>query len=117
MKHKHGNRILGRTAPVRKQLLINLSRSLLERGSIVTTEAKGKELRKFFEPLMTKARRKETLAGYRRMLSVLQSKKHVELLTEAAAKTGKRPGGYLRLTKLPISRNDSAKEVRVDFVD
>ncbi|MBI1833862.1 MAG: 50S ribosomal protein L17 [Candidatus Andersenbacteria bacterium] len=117
MKHRHGNRILSRTAADRGQLLRTLSKSLLTHHSIVTTEAKGKELKKFFEPLMTTAKEELTLARRRKLLAILQGRDHVEQLVKVAKDAKSRPGGYLRLTKLPRTRKDNAQEVRVDFVD
>jgi len=117
MKKKHSNRILGRKAHHRKALLRDLSDALLTHGSIVTTEAKGKELRTFFEPLVTSAKGDITLARRRKLLASLRSKASFDRLIEVAKKNEKRPGGYLRLTHLPSMRADSAREVRVDFVE
>lgn len=117
MKHRHGNRILSRTADKRRHLLQNLSTSLLLHQTIVTEEAKGKELKKWFEPLLTEARKELTLARRRRLLGVLLHKADLPRLTRLAQATKSRPGGYLRLTKLPVTRGDGAREVRVEFVD
>ncbi len=117
MKHRHGNRILGRVAIDRRQLLSNLSASLLEYGSIVTSEAKAKELRKFFEPLLTKAKREKSLHQRRQLLAVLPTRESVERLLAAAGAASKRAGGYLRLTRLPLTRGDGARRMRVDIVD
>lgn len=117
MKHRHGNRILSRTADQRRHLLQNLSTSLLQHKSIVTAEAKGKELKKWFEPLLTEARKEMTLARRRRLLGLLLHAADLPRLRVVAEATKQRPGGYLRLTKLPITRGDGAREVRVEFVD
>lgn len=117
MKHRHGNRILGRVATDRKQLLMNLCSSLLEHGSIVTSEAKAKELRKFIEPLITKAKREESLHVRRQLLSVLSRKADVGRLLSVARANAARPGGYLRLTHLPVTRGDAASQMRIDIID
>lgn len=116
MKKKHRNRILGRTANHRKELLRNLTDALLTHGSIVTTEAKGKELRTFFEPLVTSAKQEMTLARRRKLLASLKSKEAFNELVAIAEANAERPGGYLRLTHLPRTRSDFAKEVRIDIV-
>jgi large subunit ribosomal protein L17 len=117
MKHLHRNRILSRAAKSRGQLLQNLTSALLTHGSIVTTEAKAKELRRHVEPLVTKAKGELTLHRRRYLLQHLM---HAEDLSRllAVAKTNKnRPGGYIRLTRLPSRRADAASVMRVDFVD
>jgi large subunit ribosomal protein L17 len=116
MRHKKNNRILGRNSNQRLHLLQNLTSSLLEHGSLVTTEAKAKELRKHFEPLVTKAREELTLANRRRLMNSLMHKTDLQSLVDVAQKQGKRPGGYLRITKLPITREDAARMARVDIV-
>lgn len=115
MKHRHGNRILSRTAPARTALLRNLSTALLQHGSIVTSEAKAKELRRFFEPLVTKAKQGETLHVRRQLLRALP-KTHIDYLYAVAKSNAKRPGGYIRLTRLPITRSDAASMMRIDLV-
>lgn len=117
MKHRHGNRILGRVAVDRRQLLSNLSASLLVSGSIVTSEAKAKELRKFFEPLVTKAKQGKTLHQRRQLLAILPTKESVERLLTVSEAASKRAGGYLRLTRLPLTRGDGGRRMRVDILD
>lgn len=116
MKHKHSNRILSRNFAQRKQLLQNLSSSLLKHRTIITTEPKAKELRKFIEPLITEAKQELTLHRRRHLLQQVLHPEDVTALVEVAATHAKRPGGYLRLTKLPQTRTDGAKEVRVDIL-
>ena len=94
----------------------NLTASLLRHGSIVTTEAKAKELRRFVEPLITRARGEATLHTQRILRSRLGTQKVVSQLREVAREFVGRPGGYTRITHLPSQRNDSAREVRIDIV-
>lgn len=117
MKHRHGNRILSRTADQRRHLLQNLTTALLQHHRIVTEQAKGKELKKWLEPLITKARKEITLARRRQLLRSLLHEGDLARLTAVAEATKNRPGGYLRLTKLPVTRGDGAREVRVEFID
>lgn len=116
MKHRHGNRILGRVAADRHQLLQNLSSSLLEHGSIVTTKAKGKELRGFLEPLITEAKKEMTIHRRRSLLSKLIQTADFDRLLKAAEVNKTRPGGYLRLTAVPSNRSDAAEMVKVDIL-
>ena len=116
MKHRHGNRILGRKNTPRARLLQNLTSALLSHGKIVTTEAKGKELRRFFEPLITQARGEITLARRRLLLQRLGRREDLPVLLEVAKQFQGRPGGYTRLTRLPVTRKDAAREVTVELV-
>lgn len=117
MRNKKNNRILGRTANQRLHLMRNLTSSLLAHGSIVTTEAKAKELRRHFEPLITKAKGELSLTKRRTIISALSDKAELSLLLDLAKANEKRPGGYLRITKLPITRTDAASMARVDIVE
>jgi large subunit ribosomal protein L17 len=56
MRHKHGYRKLSRTSSHRKALLKNLAIALIENEKIETTLPKAKELRRYVEKLVTKAR-------------------------------------------------------------
>ena len=116
MKHKKKGRTLGRTATKRKQLFTNMTTSLLEHGSIVTTEAKSKELRSFVEPLITEAKGELTLHRRRRLLSKLGKQDDLMSLVSVAKEHAKRPGGYLRLTKMPGVRGDGAAMVRIEII-
>lgn len=117
MRHLKHHRILGRTATTRAYLFKSLVSAMLKHGSIVTTQAKGKELRLYLEPLITRAKQGNSLANRRLLMSQLEHKKDIGLLFNVAKASANRPGGYLRITNLPSKRMDGAKMVRVDFVD
>lgn len=117
MKHRHSNRILGRVASSRGLLLRNLGRSLIKHGAITTTEAKAKELRRFIEPLLTRAQAEETLAVRRHIMQYFTEKDVVDAVFALAKATKGRKGGFVRLTRLPSTRQDSAKIMRVDIID
>lgn len=116
---RHGDKInnLGRTASHRKALLKNLAGELIDHKRITTTLAKAKALRKFIEPLITKA--KENTTHQRRIVfSYLQDKEAVtELFGPIAEKVGGRPGGYTRIIKLGIRLGDNAETAMIELVD
>ena len=116
MKHKDKVKSLGRKRPARCSMYRNLSSSLINEGSLVTTETKGKELRKYFEPLVTSAKGELTLAKRRKLISKLAHKQDVAALVEIAKEHEKRPGGYLRLIKVPASKGNNASMVKVELV-
>lgn len=65
MRHLKAHRKLGRTTEHRISMLRNLATSLInaEKGYIVTTVPKAKELRPFVEKVITLARRAKGLSG------------------------------------------------------
>ncbi len=116
---RHGDKVnnLGRTAAHRRAMLANMAISLIEHKRITTTVAKAKALRKYVEPLVTKAKTNETHSR-RVVFSYLQNKEAVtELFSNVAAKIGDRPGGYLRILKLGFRRGDGAETALIEFVD
>ena len=116
---RHGKKFnhLGRKAGHRKALLRNLAISLIEHKRINTTLAKAKALRKFIEPLVTKAKN-DNQHTRRTVFSYLQNKHAIkELFGEIAAKVGERPGGYVRVIKTGFRRSDGAEMAMIEFVD
>lgn len=116
MRHKNKIKPLGRKRAPRIAMYKNLCSSLINEGSIVTTETKGKELRRYFEPLVTSAKGELTLVKRRKLISKLAHKQDLEELFEIAKTHAKRPGGYLRLIKMPASKGDNAPMVKVEIV-
>ena len=57
MRHRKKGRHLSRTAEHRKAMLRNMAASLFMHGRVETTTAKAKELKRYAEPLITKAKR------------------------------------------------------------
>lgn len=116
---RHGKRFnhLGRKSAHRKATLRNLTIALITHKRINTTLAKAKALRKFAEPLITKAKTND-MHNRRTAFSHLQNKEAVsELFGEIAAKVGDRPGGYLRVIKTGFRLGDGAETAMIEFVD
>ncbi len=116
---RHGDKInnLGRTASHRRALLANLAIALIEHKRITTTVAKAKALRRYVEPLLTKAKDNSTHSR-RVVFSYLQNKEALkELFGTVAAKIGDRPGGYVRVIKLGFRRGDGAETAMIELVD
>ena len=81
------------TSHVVQSLLANMAISLIEHKRITTTLAKAKALRRYVEPLVTKAKDNSTHSR-RVVFSYLQNKEAIkELFGTIAAKVGDRPGG------------------------
>lgn len=116
---RHGDKVnnLGRTAAHRRALLANMAASLIEHKRITTTLAKAKALRRYLEPLITKAKA-NTTHSRRVVFSYLQNKEAIkELFGPVAQKVGDRPGGYLRVIKLGFRRGDGAETAMIELVD
>ena len=117
MRHNKKFNHLGRTASHRQALLANQAISLIMHKRITTTLAKAKELKKYVEPLITKA--KEDSTNSRRVVfSYLQNKEAIkELFGPVAEKVGDRPGGYTRIIKLGFRKGDAAPICFIELVD
>jgi large subunit ribosomal protein L17 len=117
MRHGKTFNHLGRTASHRKALLANMATSLILHKRITTTAAKAKELRKYVEPLITKAKDDSTHSR-RIVFSYLKNKESIkELFGAVAGKVGERPGGYTRVLKLMNRKGDNAEMAIIELVD
>ena len=124
-------RKLGRTSSQRKALLRDLTTDLIANGSIKTTEARAKEVRKTADKMITLAKRGD-LASRRQAAAFLRNvvadvkedgdNVRVQsalqyLFEELAPKFADRKGGYTRILKTMPRRGDGAQMVVLEFVD
>jgi len=117
MRHNKKFNHLGRTASHRQAMLANMAISLIMHKRITTTVAKAKELKKYVEPLITKAK-DDTTNSRRVVFSYLQNKDAIkELFGPVAQKVGDRPGGYTRIIKLGFRQGDAAQICFIELVD
>jgi large subunit ribosomal protein L17 len=117
MRHGKTHNHLGRTASHRKAMLSNMASSLILHKRITTTVAKAKELRKYVEPLLTKAK-SDTTHSRRTVFAYLHNKESVkELFGDVAEKIASRPGGYTRILKLGSRQGDNAEVCIIELVD
>ncbi len=118
MRHGKKDNHLSRTKSHRDALLSNMASSLILAKRITTTVAKAKELRKYVEPLITKAK-SNTMHSRRTVMSYLQNKESVTtLFGEVAGRVGDRQGGYTRIIKLgDVRLGDNAEMCLMELVD
>lgn len=117
MRHNKKFNHLGRQKAHRDALLSNMACSLIKAKRINTTLAKAKELRKYVEPLLTKAKDDST-SSRRVVFSYLQDKEVVkEMFQEVAQKIANRPGGYTRIIKTGFRLGDAAEMCFIELVD
>ncbi|MBQ7031261.1 MAG: 50S ribosomal protein L17 [Bacilli bacterium] len=110
-------RKLGRETRIRRSILAGLTKDVIMHESVVTTEARAKEVRKFVDKMITYGKR-GTLVSRRKALAFLHNDKDVtnKIFNELAKRYENRNGGYTKLIKLNERRGDDALEVRIELV-
>lgn len=110
-------RKLGRETRQRRSILAGLTKTVILNGSVVTTEARAKEVRKFVDKLITYGKR-GTLVSRRKALAFVHNDKEVvsKVFNELAPKYQDRNGGYTRIIKIKERVGDDALQVRLELV-
>ena len=117
MRHRRKGRKLGVNPSHRRALLSNLAENLILHKRIKTTESRAKELRRYIEPLVTKAK-KGDLTSIRMIARKIRHKNILGILLNDIAPVYKnRNGGYTRIVKLGFRDNDRASVALIEFVD
>src|SRR5678816_310466 len=125
MRHRVGQRKLGRVTEHRIALLRNQAEALIRHERIETTIPKAKELRPFVERLITIAKRGiaggenngKSLHARRLVLRDIQDRDVVgKLLDTIAPRFETRPGGYTRILRLGYRRGDSAEVAQLELI-
>ncbi len=110
-------RKLSRETHKRRSILAGLSKTVILNGSVVTTEARAKEVRKFVDKLITYGKR-GTLVSRRKALAFVHNDNEVvnKVFGELATKYKDRNGGYTRIIKITERIGDDALQVRLELV-
>lgn len=110
-------RKLNRETRIRRSILAGLTKDVIMHESVVTTDARAKEVRKFVDKMITYGKR-GTLVSRRKALAFLNNDKDVtnKIFNELAPRYENRNGGYTRLIKLSERRGDDALEVKIELV-
>lgn len=117
MRHLVRGRKLGRTKSHRKATMQALCVALVREKRIQTTVAKAKELRRFIEPLVTRAK-VDSQHNRRLVFGELQDKFATqELFDTIGPKVGDRPGGYTRVLKTGFRGGDAAEMALIELID
>ena len=117
MRHRRKGKKLGVNPSHRRALLANMAENLIIHKRIKTTDARAKELRRYIEPLVTKAK-KGDLNSIRMIAKKIRHKKILDiLLNDIAPVYDNRNGGYTRIIKLGFRDNDRASVSLIEFVD
>ena len=117
MRHRRKGKKLGVNPSHRRALLANMAENLIIHKRIKTTDARAKELRRYIEPLVTKAK-KGDLNSIRMIAKKIRHKNILNiLLSDIAPVYDGRNGGYTRIVKLGFRDNDRASVSLIEFVD
>jgi len=117
--HRHGyvGRKFGRERDQRRALLKGLATSLVEHGKIETTFPKAKELVRYIEKLITKAK-KGDLANRRAVIAGLSTQAAAfKLVDEIAPQLTGRTSGHVRVERTRLRVGDGAQMAIIEFVD
>ena len=111
-------RKLGRETRIRRSILAGLTKDVIMNESVVTTDARAKEVRKFVDKMITYGK-KGTLVSRRQALAFLHNDKDLvsKVFDVLAPKYKDRNGGYTRIIKLKERIGDDALMVRLELVD
>jgi large subunit ribosomal protein L17 len=117
--HRHGyqGRKFGRERDQRRALIKGLATSLVEHGKIETTLPKAKELVRYIEKLITKAK-KGDLANRRMVIAGLSTQAAaVRLVDVIAPQLTGRTSGHVRVERTRLRVGDGAQMATIAFVD
>jgi len=117
--HRHGykGRKFGRERDQRRALLKGLATSLVEHGKIETTLPKAKELVRYIEKLITKAK-KGDLHSRRQVIAKLSTQAAAyKLVDEIAPQLTGRTSGHVRVERTRLRVGDGAQLATISFVD
>ena len=111
-------RKLGRTNKHRRAMLANLTKDLIKKERITTTETRAKEVRKCFDKMVTYGKN-GSLVARRNALAFLHNDNEAvkKVFDDFSKRYEKRNGGYTRILKLTERRGDDALKVILELVD
>ena len=118
MKHQNGRKKLNMKSSYRKAFLRNQLIHLITYGSLKTTKANAREVKRFAEKLVTIARRGNNFNTRRHAQRLLPYKDAAltKLFKEIAPRYTERPGGYTRLVPMGRRMSDLACISRLEWV-
>jgi len=116
-RHSYVGRKFGRERDQRRALLKGLATSLVEHGKIETTLPKAKELVRYIEKVITKAK-KGNLQGRRQVIAALSTQAAAaKLVDEIVPQLSGRNSGHVRVERTKIRVGDGTQMATIGFVD
>jgi len=118
MRHQRATKKFNRDHSARKALMLNLTKSLIEREQITTTLPKAKTLRSYVEKLITRAK-VDSVANRRVAAAEVGNDDATvkKLFAVLGPRYAKRPGGYTRVLKAGFRYGDAAPMAVIELVD
>jgi large subunit ribosomal protein L17 len=116
MKHRVDHRKLGKTSSHREAMLNNMATSLFQHERIQTTLPKAKELRRYAEKMITRAKKDSTHSRRIIFRSIRDKEIIAKLFDQIAPRFADRNGGYIRILKLDFRMADGAPTAVVELV-
>lgn len=110
-------RKLGRNNKHRRSMLASLTKQLILKERITTTETRAKEVRKSFDKMISYGK-KNTLVSRRLALAFLHNDEECvnKVFNELAPRYAERNGGYTRIIKTTERKGDNALMVILELV-
>lgn len=110
-------RKLGRDNKHRRSMLATLTKQLIENERIVTTETRAKEVRKYFDKMVTYGKN-GSLVSRRLALAFLHNDEACvsKVFNVLAVRYKDRNGGYTRIVKMKERKGDNALTVILELV-
>lgn len=116
-RHSYVGRKFGRERDQRRALLKGLATSLVEYGKIETTYPKAKDLVRYIEKVITKAK-KGDLHNRRQVIAALSTQSAAfKLVDEIAPQLKGRTSGHVRVERTRLRVGDGAQMATIGFVD
>ena len=110
-------RKLGRNNKHRRSMLATLTKQLIMNEKIVTTETRAKEVRKYFDKMVTYGKN-GSLVSRRLALAFLHNDEAcvAKVFGDLATRYQERNGGYTRIVKYKERKGDNALTVILELV-
>jgi large subunit ribosomal protein L17 len=116
-RHVYNGRNFGRDRAQRRALLKGLATSLVLHHKIETTLPKAKELVRYIEKIITKAK-KGDLHNRRQVIAALSTQAAAfKLVDEIAPQLTGRTSGHVRVQRTRLRVGDGAQLATIEFVD
>jgi large subunit ribosomal protein L17 len=116
MRHQKGNSKLGLPTDQRLALIKNGAKSLFTHGKIKTTTTRAKEISKYAERVITKAKG-DNVHARREVQRLLNDKEVLGIIfKDIVPKYKEVNGGYTRIVKFGIRRGDAASVSVLELV-
>ena len=116
MRHRVSGKHLNRDANNRKALFRELVRSLITHGTITTTRAKAKEVKRIADKIISKATT-DSLNSRRQLHKFFGKRDAVNALVENIGPATKRTSGFTTIKKVGVRRGDNTELYTLSLVD